>query len=107
MVLRRVGVLSAGKVFGVMGLIIGLFLGGVMALFAMLGVAIDAQQQGGNQAIPAMFAGVGAVIILPLFYGVFSFISGIIYAALYNLIAHLVGGFELHFERPSSDASLP
>jgi hypothetical protein len=107
MVLQRVGVLSAGKVLGVMGLVIGLFLGGVMALFTMLGVAIGAQQQGGDQAIPAIFAGVGAVIILPVFYGVVSFISGIIYAAIYNLIAHLVGGLELHFERPPSDATMP
>jgi hypothetical protein len=98
MVLRRVGVLSAGKVFGVMGLVIGLFLGGLIALFTTLGVAIEAQQQGGNQEIPAVFAGVGAIVFLPIFYGIFSFITGIIYAALYNLIAHVVGGFELHFE---------
>jgi hypothetical protein len=39
--------------------------------------------------------GVGAVVMLPLMYGVFGIIGGAIGAALYNLFANLVGGVEL------------
>ena len=99
MVLKRVGVLSAGKVCGVFGLIVGLFIGGMMALFALAGVALDAQAQGNQPPVPAIFLGVGAAIFIPIFYGVFSFISGIIYAVIYNVLANIVGGLELEFEQ--------
>jgi hypothetical protein len=97
MVLRSVGVLSAGKIFGAIGVLVGLLVGGFLALFAAAGVAV--QQQGNGPQIPGMFLGVGALIMVPLFYGFIGFITGIIYAALYNLIAGFVGGIELEFER--------
>jgi hypothetical protein len=52
---------------------------------------------GGGAAFAAMF-GVGAIIILPLFYGVIGLIGGAIGAALYNLFAGLFGGIELETE---------
>ena len=42
--------------------------------------------------------GVGAVIFMPLFYGALGFITGIITAALYNLVAGWIGGVELQLE---------
>jgi hypothetical protein len=97
MVLKSVGVLSVGKVMGALGVVIGLIIGGFMALISMIGVA--AQQAGNGIAqLPAMFVGVGAVIFMPIFYGVISFITGILYAAFYNLIAGMVGGLELELE---------
>jgi hypothetical protein len=39
--------------------------------------------------------GVGAIIFLPLFYGVLGLIGGALGAALYNLFAGLFGGIEL------------
>jgi hypothetical protein len=83
-----------------MGVFIGLLIGAFMALMSLAGVAINAQQGQGNAVqIPAIFLGVGALIFVPLFYGVFGFISGIIYAAIYNLLAGVVGGLEMDFER--------
>jgi len=38
------------------------------------------------------------LIILPIFYGVVGFIAGAIGAALYNLIAGMVGGIEIEVE---------
>jgi hypothetical protein len=72
----------------------------------MAGVALDAQRGNGPQ-IPALFLGAAAVIVIPIFYGVFGFITGIIYAALYNLIAAVVGGLELEFERPVTQVGAP
>jgi hypothetical protein len=86
MVLKSVGVLSAGKVMGALGVVIGLIAGGFVALVSMLGVV--AQPAGnGNAQVPALFFGMGAVVFLPIFYGVISFVTGILYAAFYNLIA--------------------
>ena len=107
MVLKSVGVLSAGKVSGVICALIGLLAGGFMVLASLAGVAFNAQGQGGGPQIPAMFFGVAALILVPIFYGVFGFIGGIIYAAIYNLVAGMVGGLELEFERPATTFTAP
>jgi hypothetical protein len=107
MILRSVGVLSAGKVSGALCALIGVLVGGVLAMASLAGVAFNPQGQGGGPAIPAMFLGVAALIFVPLFYGIFGFITGIIYAALYNVIAAMVGGIELEFERPAAPLAAP
>jgi len=43
--------------------------------------------------------GVAAVIVLPLFYGLLGFIGGIITAALFNLVASMVGGVEIELSQ--------
>jgi hypothetical protein len=45
-----------------------------------------------------MIFGIGAVILLPVFYGVLGFISGLIGAAIYNVVARVTGGLEMEFE---------
>ena len=102
MVLKSVGVLSAGKVSGALCALLGLLFGGIVALMSAAGVALQAGPERNAQAIPAIFVGVGAVIFIPLFYGIFGFITGVIYAVLYNVIAGMVGGLELEFERPAA-----
>jgi hypothetical protein len=42
-----------------------------------------------------MFFGVWAVIILPLCYGIAGGIAALISAAVYNLVARLVGGLQV------------
>ena len=107
MVLRSVGVLSAGKVSGALCAFVGLLIGGFVALMSLVGIALQGQAQGNGPQIPAIFMGIGALILAPIFYGVFGFISGIIYAALYNLIAGFVGGIEMDFERRANVVSNP
>jgi hypothetical protein len=107
MVLKSVGVLSAGKVSGALCALLGLLIGGVMAMFSLAGVALQAQAQGGGPQIPTVFLGVGALILVPIFYGVVGFITGIIYAALYNMIASVVGGIELEFDHSASPINAP
>jgi hypothetical protein len=51
--------------------------------------------------------GVAAIVVLPIFYGVFGFIIGMIWAAIYNLITGVVGGLELEFERRTTLADAP
>lgn len=96
MMLRSVGVLSVGKLLGTMYAVIGLIFGGILALMAMAGVAM--QPANANAPVIPMFFGAGAVILFPVMYGVAGFIGGIICAAIYNVIAGMVGGIEVNFE---------
>jgi len=99
MVLRSVGVLSVAKVMGTVYALMGLIIGAIFALLSMAGVAMNAAD-GGEAAVPGAIFGVGAIIIMPIFYGIAGFIGGIISGALYNVVAGLVGGMELNLEGP-------
>ena len=98
MVIKRVGVVSCGKVsgwlYGAMGLIGGALFTLISIFTLVLGVASN---EGPGAVLPALF-GVGAIIILPVLYGTMGFIGGVITAAMYNLIANRFGGLELELE---------
>ena len=55
------------------------------------GLASDDQ---GAAMFGAIF-GVGAIIALPIFYGVLGFVMMLIMAALFNLCARMMGGLEV------------
>lgn len=98
MKLKRIGVLSVGKVaallYACMGLIGGLFL----SLFSTLGLFAAAQSDPDIPFFLGPFLGIGAVIFMPLFYGALGFIVGVIASAIYNGISAIVGGIELELE---------
>jgi len=99
MILKRVGVLSVGKIMGAIYVVLGLLIGGIVSLFAVLGASF-----GGREALPGIVGGVAAIVLLPIFYGILGFLGGIITAALYNVAARLLGGIELEFENPKPEA---
>ena len=69
------------------------------ALAGMLGAF--AQHAQSNQAGPAAAIGalvVGMGIFMPIIYAVMGFVFGLIGAALYNLVARWIGGFEVEVE---------
>jgi hypothetical protein len=97
MELKRVGVASAGKIFGIWYAAIGLLIGGIVALASLFGAGMASVSNSGD-APPAWLAGVfglGAIVIMPVFYGVLGFVMGLITALIYNLCARFVGGLEL------------
>ena len=70
----------------------GLLVGCIVSLIALVGgFASETFQAAG---LGAMF-GVGAIIILPIFYGGLGFVMTLIGAWIYNVLAGLVGGIEL------------
>lgn len=93
MVIKRIGVLK-----------LAIFQAAMMAAFGLLAalviMAFGSILSGmGHQAgMMGMVGGVAALIILPIMYGIFGFIAGAIGAALYNLIAGIVGGIEMDVE---------
>ena len=68
--IKRVGVLSFGKVQALVTGIFGLFIGIIYLL----------------------------LILFPVFYAVFGFIFGIFAGLVYNLVARLFGGIEIELE---------
>ncbi len=98
MELKRVGILSGAKVLGLLYAALGLIFGGIFSFVSVLGAAAGSGRGGAG----GLLFGVGAVIILPIFYGIVGFIGGALTAVLYNLIAHVAGGLELEFESRDS-----
>lgn len=91
--LKRIDVVSVGVMMGIFSAILGLVAGGFFSLFAVIGAAA----QNGN-AIVGLAFGLGAVIIMPLIYGVMGFVAGAIGALLYNACASLMGGIKFDLE---------
>lgn len=94
MEIKHISVLSAGKVMGIICAAIGLIAGVLFLLFgSMLGglAAASGGEGGGIMAI----GGVMGVILLPILYGIFGFIGGVIQAFVYNLAAGWVGGIRI------------
>jgi len=85
--LKRLGVLSVGKVFSIIYAVFGLIGGILIALVGPLAAA--------GATTPGL-AGLGflAIIVLPIIYAIGGFIGGVIVAALYNLVAGKIGGIE-------------
>lgn len=96
MIVKRVGVWSIARMYGSLLGAIGLLAGVVIALFALVGAGLAANS-GAPGGLGVIF-GVGAVVFLPLCYGVIGILAGAVMAALYNLFAGMVGGVELDIE---------
>jgi hypothetical protein len=99
MILRRVGILSLGKFMGFLYGLLGLLIGAVVSLFSLLGFAAQNQAQGQGQAALLIGVGVGSIIVFPLLYGFLGFLGGIIFGALFNLVASMAGGIEIELIR--------
>ena len=95
MVVKRFGVMSVAKVYGALTAAMGLLLGLFVAAASALGMGLS---EGDEPAFIAAMLGVGAVIFLPVFYGVLGVVMGALSAALYNLFAGMVGGISIEVE---------
>jgi hypothetical protein len=93
MVIKRIGVLKLAifqsalmAAFGLIVALVFMFFGAMFSGF------------GGHSAGIAGVMGIAALIVLPIMYAVIGFIAGAIGAALYNLVAGIVGGIEIEVE---------
>ena len=85
--LKRIGPLSLGKIFGIVGAFFGIIAGLLLALFSG---ALGDPFFGGNWFVQ--------LIGLTILYAIVSFVGGVIYAALYNLVAGWVGGVRIELD---------
>jgi hypothetical protein len=95
MVIRRIAPLSLAKIAGLLYSIIGFIVGLFFALAGLIGFAAGAAASPDTPAIVGALFGVGAIILLPIFYGCLGFVGAALMAFLYNVLANVVGGIEL------------
>ena len=95
--LTRVAPLSVAKVAFVLYGLMGLIFGVIVAVASLIGATIGMSQHDGSAFFGAIF-GVGAIVLLPILYGVLGSVVALTMAAIYNLAASLMGGIELTFE---------
>jgi hypothetical protein len=97
MVVKRVSPLSIAKVAGVLYALMGLLMGGLVSLAGLAAMALPDTPDGTvfPAALFGAFFGIGAVVFLPIFYGCLGFITSLIGAVLYNVVAGAIGGVEI------------
>ncbi len=105
MVIRRIGVWSAARLYAGISGCFGLIAGIIFALMATLGGMAGAMNNAGSRGfgvaaggLGALF-GVGAIIVLPICYGLMGLVGGAIGAGLYNLFAGMFGGVEVEVQQ--------
>jgi hypothetical protein len=95
LVIRRIGVLSLGKFFGILygglGLLFGLFTSGITLVGIILGGSFSSSSSSAGSAIFTL----GAVVCFPILYGIGGFIVGIFTAWIANLALKYSDGLEL------------
>ena len=97
MTIKRIDPMSVAKISGVLYAVMGLIIGAFFALVSMMGAGFARTGLLGGGLFSMMF-GVGAIILLPIFYGVIGFVGTLCMAAIYNGLAKVVGGVVLFTE---------
>jgi flagellar biosynthesis protein FliP len=96
--LKRIAPLQFGKIIGLLyGLISLLFTPFILLVTVLGSLTSDHVQQGPPTVV---MAGIGLILcaVIPMLYAAMGFVVGIIGAAIYNLLARMVGGIEFEVE---------
>lgn len=86
--IKRLSPHQNGKVFGVLIAVSSLIF--IIPVFTAVILSMPAVDQHGNPVVFPKFL----IVIFPIFYLVFGYISTVIASAIYNLLFKYIGGFE-------------
>jgi hypothetical protein len=92
MTIKRFGVISVAKMYGLLMFIFGLVFG-----------SRDATAGG----VSTVVMGIAMMIGLPLVYGVMGFVMGAIGALIYNAVAGIIGGVKFELEGVQQEYAPP
>ena len=111
MTIRRFGVLSVAKMYGLLMFLFGLIFGVIYGLILIVfGAAISAMGPGRDATaggVSTVVMGLAMMIGLPLFYGVLGFIMGAVGALIYNFVAGIIGGVKFELEGVQDEYAPP
>jgi hypothetical protein len=102
--IHRIGIFSLGKVsailYALFGLLGGLFMTGISILSMIFSPSSQSayssySSYGSSSSIVSVITGLGAVVCLPILYGVMGFLGGVITAFFLNLALKYAGGLEI------------
>ena len=94
--------LVSALIYAAFGLILGLFWIPFAAMMTVVGGGIMHGGGGGGGGMMGAGLGFFAIIVFPIMYFVIGFVVGIIFSALYNLVAGWTGGVEMKLETVST-----
>lgn len=86
-----------GAIYAIIGFIFGLLFAAISLTFSSI-----APRPASGQAMPGWITGmfgVGAVIFMPIVYGIMGFIGGLLTGALYNALAKRIGGIVIEVDQ--------
>ncbi|MBW8782459.1 MAG: hypothetical protein JF599_11305 [Verrucomicrobia bacterium] len=96
--LKKIAPLQLGKVLAITYGLLSLVMVPFFLLFSAV-ASLAPTAQSGPGMIPMMLGmGIGFLIIAPVLYAVMGFVTGVIGAFVYNLVAGWVGGIEVEVE---------
>jgi hypothetical protein len=111
MTIRRFGVLSVAKMYGLLMFIFGLIFGVLYGLFFIIfGAAMSALGTGSDATtggVSSVVVGIFMMIGIPIMYGVIGFIAGAIGALIYNAMAGIIGGVKFDLEGVQQEYAPP
>jgi len=111
MTIKRFGVISVAKMYGLLMFIFGLVFGVIYGLILIVfGAAISALGPGSDATaggVSTVVMGIAMMIGLPLVYGVMGFVMGAIGALIYNGVAGIIGGIKFELEGVQQDYAPP
>jgi len=99
MILKKIGVLSLARMLGGLYAAMGLIIGFIFSLAALIGgfAASMANSEEAAGAVIGLLIGVGAIVFMPIMYGLMGFLGGGLMAFVLNLMAGVLGGIEMTF----------
>ena len=97
--IKSINPLQLGKVLAITYGAVSLLIVPLVILFTVFS-AVVARHQGGGGPPTAAFLGMGLgfAIFAPIFYALMGFLTGVVGAFVYNLVAGWVGGIEFEVE---------
>ena len=103
MQITKIGVLSFSKICSILCGFFGFIAGAIISFIAIIGSFAGSNFLDPGGQMMGLFSAAWqnfllALIALPIFYGFIGFITGLLIAALYNLVSHFVGGLEIELE---------
>jgi hypothetical protein len=111
MTIKRFGVFSVAKMYGLLTFVAGLIIGVIYGLILIVfGAAISAMAPGNDALAGGASTVVTGIIVMfaaPIMYGIFGFIAGVIGALIYNAMAGIVGGVKFELEAVQQDYAPP
>jgi len=92
--IRKIGILSLAKIFGLIMAVIGLVLG-IFVGFAMFFIASFLGTENNFSPYFGTSLGISGFLIMPLVFGLLGFLFGTLTAFIYNVLASWIGGVKI------------
>ena len=96
--LKSIGVMSLGKVMGMSGALLGAIFGVLYGVVVIVASVMGLATEDGGLGAFGILGGVALMIGIPIFYGLGSFVFGLLYGLILNVVLGMAGGLELELE---------